>query len=103
MQMVQHSSAQNAVWQGIMILAPAQGDIYRIDPHVSREAQQIRFRAGSRSDEKTRVIVKIDGKYLVTQNLPLEYLWTPSPGNHELQVIDQENGLRRHSVEFMVN
>ena len=82
---------------------PGPGDIYRIDPHVSREAQRIRFSATSNSHETTRVTVKIDGKYLVTQNLPFEYLWTPSPGKHELRVIDQNDDARSSSVEFLVN
>jgi penicillin-binding protein 1C len=103
MHMAQHRAAKSTARQGIIILAPTPGDIYRIDPHVSRAAQQIRFRAASSSDEITRVIVKIDGKYLVTQNLPFEYLWTPSSGNHELQVIDQGNVMRSSAVEFIVN
>jgi penicillin-binding protein 1C len=100
-QKVQNSHSQGMTKQGIMILAPAHGDIYSVDPHVSANTQQIRFKVAANRGI-SRVIAKIDGKVLATQDLPFDYLWTPSPGNHRLEVIDCHDDSCRHSVEFAV-
>jgi penicillin-binding protein 1C len=68
------------------IIAPADGDIYKIDPQVSRTTQAIKFSvtAGEGVEE---VIFNLDGQCLARKGHPFEYLWQPRKGAHRLEVI----------------
>jgi penicillin-binding protein 1C len=101
-QIVREFPAKGTASPGITILAPLEGDIYKVDPHVSKESQCIIFRISAASDIP-RVVMKIDGKPLITQGLPLEYFWPPLPGTHLLQVTDYNDHSRTSRVKFVVN
>jgi hypothetical protein len=86
----------------IMIVSPRHGDIYKIDPQVSMESQRIKFRIVAAEDIQT-VFMRLDGKPLTTQDFPFEYLWSPSPGEHILEVMEDNDHSCNCLVKFAVN
>ena len=86
----------------IMIVSPRHGDIYKIDPQVSKESQRIKFRIVAAEEIQT-VFMRLDGKPLMTQDFPFEYLWPPSPGEHILEVMEDNDHPCTSLVKFTVN
>jgi penicillin-binding protein 1C len=86
----------------IAIKNPSNGDIYKIDPHVSRESQRIKFKVQA-GQSIGAVCIKVDGKEISRELYPFEYLWAPVPGKHVLEVATDEQGPQRCSVSFTVN
>jgi penicillin-binding protein 1C len=88
--------------QEITIISPQNGDIYKIDPQVSEESQRIRFKIVAAEEIRT-VLMKIDGRPIITQGYPFEYLWAPSQGEHILEVLDDNDHSCKSRVKFAVN
>jgi len=97
-------SEQNLVplGQKITIISPQNGDIYKVDPQVSEKSQRIAFKVVVAEDIRT-VLMEIDGRPLVTQGCPFEYLWAPSRGEHVLEVLDDSDHSCNSRVKFTVN
>jgi len=92
----------NPLKREITIVSPQNGDVYKVDPQVSEESQRIRFKFAAGEEIQT-VFMKIDGNPLGTRKFPFEYLWAPSPGEHILEVMDENDHSCNSRVEFAVN
>lgn len=67
------------------ILTPMEGDIYMIDPQVSKMSQAIKFSVRAKEDIQ-EVIFNLDGQCLSKKTYPFDYLWVPRQGEHKLEV-----------------
>ncbi|MEO8604520.1 MAG: transglycosylase domain-containing protein, partial [bacterium] len=64
------------------LLSPVDGTAVAIDPDIPRDRQRLTFAAASAAGLRWR----LDGRELAAVNGPL--LWPPTPGDHELALID---------------
>ncbi len=87
----------------IAIIIPCDGDIFKLDPHVSRSSQGIKFKVAAKA-EICDIIFKLDDKVLCTKGYPFEYLWKPCLGEHRLEVIAQDAKIiKSDKISFTVN
>jgi penicillin-binding protein 1C len=86
----------------ITIQNPSNGDIYSIDPHVSRESQRIKFQVMA-GEEVRAVRIRIDGVEISDEVNPFTYLWTPARGEHILEVAADQDYAHSCVVRFVVN
>ncbi len=75
--------------RALTILNPGEGDVFRIDPQVSIESQNIRFRIAT-VDSTESVKLILDGRAITIEQYPFEYLWQPTRGEHILEAIAEE-------------
>jgi penicillin-binding protein 1C len=85
----------------VKIVNPKNGDIYKIDPQVSNESQRIKFSIIAGTDVQ-RIAMRIDESPLQTQELPFEYLWSPTPGEHTLEIMDDSDHSSNSLIKFKV-
>lgn len=75
----------------IEIVSPSDGDIFKVDPQVSYSSQGITFKVRT-NVEVDEIIFKLDDKTLCKRTYPFEYLWIPTTGEHNLEVIALDGG-----------
>lgn len=87
---------------GLTILHPANGDVFKIDPHVSAGSQRIKFAIGT-ADSIEAVKILLDGAVIAVARRPFEFLWPPLRGEHVLEAVAQQGDLDvRDRVAFVV-
>lgn len=74
--------------QQLVLISPADGTEFIIDPDAPRDRQRILLRAaaGSNDDELWWLI---DGRRHAVTTGPHELWWSPAPGRHDVRVIDR--------------
>ncbi|MCX7995296.1 MAG: penicillin-binding protein 1C [candidate division WOR-3 bacterium] len=72
---------------GLTIIHPNDGDIFKIDPHIPYRNQSISIKVSADTNVK-EIILKLNGN-LICQKKEREiiYLWQPKPGKHELEAL----------------
>ena len=87
---------------GLTIAHPADGDVFKIDPHVSAGSQRIKFSIRA-ADPVETVRVMLDGAVVAVVEPPFEFLWSPVRGEHVLDaVVEREGIVARDRVAFAV-
>jgi membrane carboxypeptidase/penicillin-binding protein PbpC len=84
---------------GLAVVFPDEGDVFRIDPDVSRTAQAVRLRAVAQEPGDELVWV-MDGRELARGRQSDPVFWALEPGRHSLAV--RSGAATSAAVEFTV-
>ena len=79
------------------IASPAEGEVLMLIPGVSRERQQVPLEAGA-SAAGARLSWFVDGDYLGSARPEERLWWPPSPGAHDVVVVDEAGATARRRV-----
>ncbi len=86
----------------LVIVNPRCGDIYKIDPHISSDAQQIKMMI-SACDSIESVRFVLDGDVICVRQRPFEVMWPAARGEHVLEAVAiQGTTSYRDRVSFKV-
>ncbi|MBE0432935.1 penicillin-binding protein 1C [candidate division WOR-3 bacterium] len=86
----------------LAILNPGEGDVFKIDPHISAESQRIKFMIRA-SDSIESIMLKLNGSVITVAEYPFEFLWPPVRGEHVLEAVVEGDGIdARDRVAFVV-
>jgi len=86
----------------LKIISPCDGDIFKIDPHITKINQKIKFKVLA-NDRIENVVFVLNGKRISENKRPFEFYWTPIEGEHELEVVGIGKGiLEKRKIKFKV-
>ncbi len=85
--------------KGLAVLFPDRGDVFKIDPDVSREFQSILLKA-SVPEGTTEATWMLDGKNLARVEPPFTLFWDLEPGQHRVSV--KTGAQASEEVSFLV-
>ncbi len=83
-------SQANSRQEQVRILNPLSGDIYKIDPQVSRLSQYVKF-VFAADEARDAIKISLNGEQLAILSSPYEYLWQPAPGHYTLEASSNGN------------
>ena len=88
--------------EGLAILNPGNGDIFKLDPQVSAESQGIKFIVNA-GDSIETVRILLDGSTIGIREHPFEFIWQPRRGRHTLEAVAEPNHFdAKHRISFAV-
>jgi len=85
----------------LAIAFPDEGDIFKIDPVLRRDYQNLRLEAII-PEEISRITWLIDGQPFATVEKPFAAWWPLTPGRHRVEVKTTDNKFFSQTVNFLV-